>query len=107
MQTFTVHDLRDKTGDLIREAESGHLSIVTKHGQPVFIAVPFDETLVREGVTIALATHLFDDEAISLGQAARLAGMGVTDFTEHLAQCHVPLARPRPRELEQEIDAFG
>jgi prevent-host-death family protein len=107
MQTFTIRDLRDNTGDLVREAESGHLSVVTKHGQPVFVAVPFDETLVREGVTVALATHLFDDEAISLGQAARLAGMGVADFMEHLGQLQIPIARPRPGELEQEIDAFG
>lgn len=49
MDTFTVSDLRERTGELIRDAEAGKLSIVTKHGQPVFVAVPFDEVLVREG----------------------------------------------------------
>ena len=45
MDTFTVRDLRERTGDLIRDAEQGKLSIITKHGQPVFVAVPFDETV--------------------------------------------------------------
>jgi prevent-host-death family protein len=80
VQTFTIRDLRDRTGDLVREAESGNLSVVTRHGQPIFIAVPFDEGLLREGVTLTLATRLFDDEAISLGKAARLAGLPVAEF---------------------------
>jgi len=46
MQTFTIRDLRDRTSELVRDAEAGKLSIVTKHGQPVFIAVPFDESLL-------------------------------------------------------------
>ena len=46
MEMFTVRDLRNRTGELIREAELGHLSLITKHGQPVFVAVPFDEALL-------------------------------------------------------------
>ena len=49
MDAFTIRDLRERTGELIRDAEAGKLSIVTKHGQPVFVAVPFDETLLKAG----------------------------------------------------------
>ena len=107
MQTFNIRDLRDRTGDLVRESESGRLAVVTKHGQPVFVAVPFDETLLREGVAVALAARLFDEEALSLTKAARLAGMDVTEFMEHLARLRIPIARPSAEELERELDAFG
>ena len=107
MQSFTIRDLRDRTGELVREAESGRLSVVTKHGQPVLVAVPFDETLLREGVAVALATRLFDEEVISLGKAARLAGMGVADFLEHLGRLKIPVARPRSEDLERELHALG
>ena len=50
MDTFTVRDLRERTGELIRDAESGQLSVITKHGRPVFVALPFDETLIKSGV---------------------------------------------------------
>ncbi len=75
MQTFTIRDLRDRTGEIVRDAEAGTLSVVTKHGQPVFVAVPFDENLLKNGVNLALAVHLFDEESISLGKAARLGGL--------------------------------
>jgi len=49
MDVFTIRDLRERTGDLVRDAEEGRLSIITKHGQPIFVAVPFDEALLKEG----------------------------------------------------------
>ncbi|MCU0835206.1 MAG: type II toxin-antitoxin system prevent-host-death family antitoxin [Chromatiaceae bacterium] len=107
MQTFSVRDLRDRTTEVVREAQSGKLSVVTKHGQPVFVAVPFDETLLREGVAVALAVKLFDDEAISLGKAAQLAGMSLSDFTDTLGRLGIPVARPISGELEQELETFG
>ncbi|MGE0331703.1 MAG: type II toxin-antitoxin system Phd/YefM family antitoxin [Ramlibacter sp.] len=40
---FTIRDLRDRCGELMRDAEAGKLSAVTKHGQPVIVAVPFTQ----------------------------------------------------------------
>jgi prevent-host-death family protein len=106
METFTVRDLRERTGDLIRGAEEGKLSVITKHGAPVFVAVPFDEILIREGITVALAVHLFDEEQISLGKAAQLAAMGRAEFTKHLAQLNIPVIRTDAAELERDLAAF-
>lgn len=106
MDTFTVRDLRERTGELIRDAEAGKLSLVTKHGQPVFVAVPFDENLLKNGVNVALAVKLFDEEAVSLGKAARLAGMSVVEFMDHLSGLNIPVARPRAGELERELESF-
>lgn len=106
MEAFTIRDLRERTGELVRDAEAGKLSLVTKHGQPVFLAVPFDETLLREGVRVALAVKLFDDEVISLGKAARLAGMALSEFIDHLGALKIPVIRYDEGELERELAAF-
>ncbi len=107
MDTFTVRDLRERTGQLIRDAEGGKLSIVTKHGQPVFVAVPFNETLVREGVGVALAVKLFEEEVVSLGKAAKLAGLTRLQFMEHLSKLNIPVVRYSSDELERELETFG
>lgn len=107
MHTFTIRDLRDRTGDLVRDAEAGKLSVVTKHGQPVFVAVPFDENLLRNGVSAALAVKLFDEEVISLSKAAQLAGMSVAEFMDRLAELRIPVARPQPGEVAQELAVLG
>ena len=106
MDTFSIRDLRERTGDLVRDAEAGKLSIITKHGQPVFLAVPFDESLLREGVRVALAVKLFDDEVVSLGKAAKLAGMPQSEFIDHLGALKIPVVRYGKEELEQELAAF-
>ena len=107
MHTFTVRDLREHTGDLIRGAENGELSIVTKHGTPVFVAVPFDETLLREGVSVALAIKLFDEERISLGRAAKLAGLSVSEMIATLGRHGIPVIRTTEEELERELGDFS
>ena len=107
MHTFTVRDLREHTGDLIRGAENGELSVVTKHGTPVFVAVPFDETLLREGVSVALAIKLFDEERISLGRAAKLAGLSVSEMIDTLGRHGIPVIRTTEEELERELGDFS
>lgn len=106
MHTFTIRDLRDRTADIVREAEAGHLSVVTKHGQPVFVAVPFDEALLREGVLVALALHLYREEQLSLSRAAKLAQLGLHEFMDRLAKAGIAVARPEPDELDQELRAL-
>lgn len=103
MDTFTVRDLRERTGELIRNAEEGRLALVTKHGQPVFIAVPFDEWLVRFGLPVALAMRLYEEGVVSLGQASRIAGLAEEEFIERLGAAGVPAARYPVHELDNEM----
>ncbi|MDZ4254023.1 MAG: type II toxin-antitoxin system prevent-host-death family antitoxin [Sulfuritalea sp.] len=103
MQTFTIRDLRDRTADIVRDAEAGKLSVVTRHGQPVFVAVPFDEILLQEGMRVSLALKLFDDGAVSLRQGAKLAGMKLAEFMAECSARDVPVVRYPPEELDQEM----
>jgi prevent-host-death family protein len=103
VDTFTVRDLRERTGQLIRDAEEGKLSLVTKHGQPVFIAVPFDEWLLRFGLAVALAIRLYEQDVLSLGQASKIAGLSEEEFIEKLDAAGVAAARYSPDELDHEV----
>ena len=107
MDTFTVRDLRERTGELIRDAESGHLSVVTKHGRPVFVAVPFDGAVVESGILPALAVKLYSEELMSLGKAAKFAGSSVSEFTELLARWGIPSVDYPPDELQDELKTIG
>ncbi len=103
MHTFTIRDLRDRTADIVRDAEAGKLSVVTRHGQPVFVAVPFDEILVEGGVRMSLAMKLFDSDAVSLRQGAKLAGMSLSEFMAECSARDVPVVRYPPEDLAQEM----
>lgn len=104
MESFTIRDLRERTGELVRNAERGHLSLISKHGHALFVAVPLDEHLLESGVLVALACRLFADRALSLGKAARVAGLSPESFIVHLGAMGIPAVDYDPDELDDELD---
>ena len=103
-EVFSVRDLRNRASDLMRDAEEGKLAIITKHGRPAILAIPFDERLLSHGVHRALALHLFEAGQVTLVQASKLAGLAAELFIELLAQAGVPAASYPPEELADELE---
>jgi predicted HTH domain antitoxin len=103
MQSFSVRDLRERSGVLSREMEQGNLSIVTRHGHPLFISVPFTSELLALGVHHTLAVTLFKEGDFSLGKSAKLAKMTMTEFIEHVSQLGIPIVDFSEEELDQEM----
>lgn len=106
METFNIRDLRNRTGELVSAAESGHLSLVTKHGHPVFVAVPFSEELLRNGVNLALAVGLFVENKMGLTGAAKVAGVTPSEMADILTERRIPLADYSVDELADELKSF-
>ncbi|MSQ73456.1 MAG: type II toxin-antitoxin system prevent-host-death family antitoxin [Betaproteobacteria bacterium] len=107
MESFTIRDLRERTGELVRNAEQGKLAVVAKHGHPLFVAVPLDDAMLRSGVHVALAIKLFQEGTLSLGKAAKLAGLSYEVMVEQLASIGVPAVDYPPEELDAELEALG
>ena len=105
VDVFSVRDLRQRSGELLRDAENGHAALITKHGRPAIIAVPFDARLLDLGVHRTLALHLFEHRHLSLSQAAKLAALGVEEFVDLLGKTGVPAVDYPPEELDDEISA--
>jgi prevent-host-death family protein len=84
MQAFAVRDLREHTGELVRNAESGQYSVVSKHGKPLFVALPFTDAVLNAGVSLALADQLLRSGELSVAAAAKLAGMPYARYLQHL-----------------------
>jgi len=103
MQSFSIRDLRERSGVLSKEAEKGNLSVITRHGHPLFISIPFSDELLSQGVHVVLATRLFKEGNISLGKAAKMAKMSLVDFTEYVSRLGLPVVDFSENELDQEI----
>lgn len=86
MINFAVRDLREHTGELVRNAEGGDYSVVSKHGKPLFVAVPFNDALLMSGVNVALADNLVQRGDISISVGAKLAMMPRDRYMRHLGQ---------------------
>jgi prevent-host-death family protein len=105
LDVFTVRDLRQRSGDLLRDAEQGRLSLITKHGRPAILALPFDERLLSHGIHRALALHLFEAGQVALAQGARLANLSVEEFIDLLGQAGIAAVTYPPEELEDDLES--
>ena len=107
METFSIRDLRERTGELVRTAESGHLSIVAKHGHPLFVAVPLDEHALSQGINVALACRMFADHVLSLGKAAKMANIPVETFIERLGEMGIPAVDYDDGDIDNELEVLA
>ncbi len=107
MRTLTADELNQRPQQLMDEAEHGEPSMVTRDGKPVLLAVPLGKGLESRSVRVEVAARLFDQEQISLGLAARIAGLSYSEMIDELGQREISVIRLEPGELERELAAFG
>jgi predicted HTH domain antitoxin len=58
-------------------------------------------------VHVALVIKLFQDGVISLGRAAKLAGLSHGTFLDCLSSLGIPIADHAPGELDRELEVIG
>ena len=54
-----------------------------------------------------MALHLFKSHKLTLGKAAKLAGIDRDEFIIKLDRFQIPLIDYEPEELEKELERFG
>jgi len=104
LDIFSVRDLRTRSGELLRDAELGQLSLITKHGRPAILAVPFDRRLLDQGVHRALALSLYEGRHLTLAQAAKIAKLSLDGFIDLLGALGVVAVDYPAEELADELD---
>ena len=107
MGAISIEELIKSPAGLIAEAESGQVAIVTKDGRPLFLAVPYDERLAKEDVHVAVAVRLYENEVISLGKAAGIAGLSLSELIDGLGALNIPVIRYPAEDLKREIAEFS
>lgn len=106
MQAFSIRDLRERTGELSQEADKGNIALITKHGKPLFVSLPFTEDLLKNNINVVLAESLYRTGSISIGKAAKLAGQSIAEFSEYLSKLGVSVVDYPTKELDAELDYF-
>lgn len=103
MDVYSVRDLRNHSSRLMKDAEAGRMSIITKRGKPAILAIPFAEQSLRLGLGKDLALQLFENGSITLPKAARIAGLSVSAFMDLLARLDIPAVDYPADELTDEV----
>ncbi len=103
LDVFSVRELRTRTGELLKDAEVGRMSLITKHDRPAILALPFNQRLLDQGVHRTLAVSLFETGRLTLTQAARVAGLNLDGFIDLLGELGMAAVDYPAEELAQEL----
>ena len=98
METFGIRDLRERSGDLTRTAESGQMALITCRDKPLLLGIAFTEELLEQGVAPILAIHLFRNGLVTLAKGARIARVPLADFIRMLGTQGTPAVDPDPQD---------
>jgi len=101
-EVYTARDLRNRSGELLKHTAEGSIGVITKHGRPSVLTIPFDEHLLRHGIHRVLALHMARSRQLSLPQAAKLAEMDLPSFTELLGASDLDAPAGLPAEPGQD-----
>lgn len=102
-EVYSVRDLRLRSSDLVRDAEAGRIAVITKHGRPAALTVPFSRRLLEHGLDKEVALLLFERRLLTMRKAAKLAGVTLDRFMDLLAQTSTVAVDYPPSEVDDEL----
>lgn len=106
LDVFSARDLRNRSGGLLKDAKDGKLSLITKHGHPAALAVPFDTQLLELGLHRHLAVCLYTQHLLTLSEAAKLADLPIEPFLNVLAASGVDVVNYPAEDVAAELEVL-
>src|SRR3990170_4760453 len=104
MKTVNVRQLKNNPSDALRMARKAPV-VVMNRDQPEAVIVHLSEEglLGEPGVRLAIATDLYRGESVSLGRAAKIAGVPLAEFMQHASREGIPVIRGSARTLRRDV----
>ena len=107
MKAVSVRELKNNPSAALRAAREHPVMVLNRH-QPEALLVHLDDEglLADSGVRKALATALYRDQSLSLGQAARFSGLGMAAFIQRVSKMGIPVVRGTTTSVREDVEAI-
>ncbi len=107
MKAVNIRQLKNNPSEALREARVRPVVILNRDQPEALLVHLDDDALLGEpGVRRALATALYREESLSLGQAARLAGLSIAEFIQHVSRLGIPVVRGIAASIREDAQAI-
>ena len=86
MNTIGIKELQTNPAKLSKTLLNDEYMLITRRGEPLGVALPFDDNLMQNGLKRWMSLRAFKDGDISLGQLAKTLDMNKNQALELLGQ---------------------
>lgn len=103
MKAYNIGDLKDNPSSAIRDAKKGPVLILNReHPEAIIFSLDFVDKKLE--INKILAIKLYQDKAISLGKAAKMAKLSYTDFITLLSKHGVPIVQYEIEDVMKDFE---
>jgi predicted HTH domain antitoxin len=104
MKTVNVRQLKNNPSDALRMARKAPVVVMNRHKpEAVLFHLDKDGLLAEPGAKLALATALYKSESVSIGTAAKVAGMPLESFMVEMGRAGIPVIRGDAETLREDL----
>jgi len=106
MKSVTIRDIKNNPAIMTGYLADGESVFVTKHGKPIGITLPLDDSMVNQSLKELLYFDLYKKGEISFGKLAEFLEVRKDKLRRMFASLNMPLIDYDVSEVEQELKAF-
>ncbi len=107
MKAVSVRELKNNPSAALRAAREDPVMVLNRHRPEAVLVHLSDNSLLSEpGMRQALATSLFRDGSLSLGLAAKFAGLAVAKFIDHVSKLGIPVVSGTTGTLQNDTESI-
>jgi len=103
MQSVTIRDLKNNPANMTHHLEKGVPVFLTKHGRPIGISLPLDNSLVNRSVKELFFFDLYNKGEISFGKLASFLEVSKARLREMFTALNMPIIDYPANEVEDEL----
>ncbi|MDP3084803.1 MAG: UPF0175 family protein [Rubrivivax sp.] len=104
MPTLTSEELEQQPKRLLDDAKQGTADVVTVQGVPVMLTLPLGQAAGSSAERLELAVTLYERDVLSLGLAAKVAGLSYSQMIDELGRRQIPVVRYSVEDFDRELD---
>jgi len=106
MKSITLRDIKNNPAIMTNYLANGEPVFVTKHGKPIGITLPLDDSIVNQSIKELLYFDLYKKDEISFGKLAEFLGVRKDKLRRMFASLDMPVIDYDSSEVTQELEAF-
>jgi antitoxin (DNA-binding transcriptional repressor) of toxin-antitoxin stability system len=99
MSALTSKELEQQPERLLDDARRGTPDVVTVQGEPIMLTLPLGQATGSSAERLALAVSLYERDVLSLGLAAKVAGLSCSQTIDELGRRQIPVCATALRTL--------
>lgn len=108
LKSVNVRQLKNNPSESLRMAEEGPVVVLNRDTPEGLLISMRDSSMASvEDVRVVVATALFRDGALPLARAARVSGMPIEAFMEHVSRRGIPVVSGDAATVDEDLKTMS